>query len=66
MHEETRIKRICGKLEKLWETMPTLRFFQLIDYIEKEHLTSDSFHSPDNITELTIERMLKMRCPPNE
>jgi len=64
MREQKRIKRICDKIEKVWNEYPDQRLFQLLfNYgffprAEKLGTVQDPFHIEDNITEKHLDKIL--------
>ena len=60
MRDPARIKRICRKLQALWETQPDTRLCQLASNLSYnlKGIASDSFYVEDDVMEKAIDAAL--------
>lgn len=59
MRDPKRIDEFCQRLAEAWKNVPDLRFFQVIDNIQRFALRSDGFYIEDDRAIEEIEKYLK-------
>jgi uncharacterized protein YihD (DUF1040 family) len=60
MRDRKRIKPFLVELEKFWESKPDLRFWQIVEYLNKSVGKKDPFFVEDDYTKRVIEALNRM------